>query len=225
MSKIGVLTTGAGVVTTLNNEFTPEFLQIGSADVPPVLTALTVTTNGGTHFEVNTAAQIAAIAVLDSEPSIAAGGSLIPYQIKLAMGQIPKRTFINLKNAGATTPNVYGNSQGQADPRNRKIRTAVETSINANTTGIYKGFEYLLLDPTNVSKYNVVFANGWQEELDTFEMEGLFSRLFNSQESLLIGGLLPIAGYANPINGVREVKIINGSGGATTVTEMNYKTI
>lgn len=216
MPQIGDLTTGAGVNTSLNQDFLPQYLQVGNVDDANPLQALRVATKGKELMNISNQARIQALGALDMEASIAAGASVIPNgSIRLADGQIEERTQMTLQNSGVPAPVVYGNSLGFS--AGAVARFAIESSINASQNQTYRNFEYLLFLPANVTSVDVTYSNGYKENLTVPELEALFLRNFNTQANALVNGHLVIAGNANPFGEIVEAKIYNGSGGSTTV--------
>lgn len=224
MPQIGTLLTGAGVVTTISQEFLPAYLQIGNIDDANVLTALRVATKGGDLINLSNAARIGVLATLDNEPSIAAGASFIPQRIRLANGNVQERTQISLTNVGVTTPAIFGQSYAQSG--DRLARRVVESSINVTSNQLYKGFEYLYFLPAQVNSVELTFrtmdGGTYTDNFTPAELEGIFSEFFYTEATALVGGHIVIAGTANPINQVLSAKIFNAAGGATTVVATSY---
>ena len=215
MPQIGTMTTGAGVVTSLTQQFMPQYLQIGNSDDANILQDLNVSTKGGTTVELTNAARIQTLATLDMQPSIAAGASAFPLKIRLADGEINERTQMSLENSGVTTPAIFGNSTGRSP--SRSARLVVENNLQANQQEVFEGFEYLFFLPANVTRAELTFANGYKDSFTVAELEGLFAEMYETEANVLINGHLVIAGYANPIAPVSQVKLFNGAGGATVV--------
>lgn len=213
MPSIGTMTTGAGVVTSLTQQFLPQYLQIGNADDAVILQDLNVSTRGGTFVELTDQDRIQVLAKLDMQ--LIAGGASIPNKIRLSNGEILERTQFSLENAGVTTPEIYGNSTGRSP--DRTVREVVENNLLANQQETFEDFEFLYMLPANVTRCEIIFANGYQDTFTVPELEGLFAEYFDTEANLLIDGHLVIAGYANPISPIASCKVYNGAGGATVV--------
>ena len=224
MSRIGSLVSaGAG---TIDLSYLPGFLQIGNIDNSDNITNFNVNARGKTLIELNDANQIQAI--FKTEMNLIADGAntAIGQCLVLAEGRIEGQATLNIVNGSATTTAVYGNSFGKAPKASMLARRVATSPIQANQNMLFANFDLLLVDPTNLSRATVQYANEFTEDVSPDELVGIYARQYPVEANGLINGLLPIAG--NRGKGFAKIKAITlfaGAGGAVDVVVSNFRSI
>jgi hypothetical protein len=213
MSKIGTLTTGAGVVTTLTLQNIYQFILIGTVDAANALRALNVNLAG------NDTINIIGASFVDAFTKLVTAGLLGADVTKARVIPIGDGSAGNvaaqyrLTNDGATTPDIFG--FGTAKFENPV--TAQMISVNSLSKQSFAGFSFLLVDTSNVSEVNATFGDGWQDRFDLADLAALTCLSENILDADgKLAGLTVIDGQL-----VEECTIYAGAGGSVSVCIVN----
>jgi len=218
MAQIGTMTTGAGVVTSLNLPYCPQYLIIdnsygGTFD----LTNIDVSINGQSTVSLIGADDIDAVAEIKSNSATdGAGGETIISALELANGEINAPTLIRLTNEGANTNAIYGVSSqvGTAPYR------VSQFTINATSNQIFQDFDYLLINssPTNIDSIEIQWSNGFKDRYDPLELPVLFRGMYCASNE----ARFPSAGDIDWINNedglIANATVYTNATGSSTVT-------
>jgi len=215
MAQIGTLTTGAGVVTSLNLPYCPQYLIIDTPSLGTFdLTGLDVSINGQSTISLIGADDIDACAQIKSHPSDGSGHLMMA--IELANGQINAPTLIRLTNEGTNTNAVYGVSQqvGSAPYRISQF------TINATSNQIFQDYEYLLINssPTNIDSLEIQWTNGFKDRYDPVELPVLFRNIYASENASQFPDTGDIAWVNNEDGLQANSTIYTNATGSSTVT-------
>jgi hypothetical protein len=178
MAQIGTMTTGAGVVTSLNLPYCPQYLIIdvvyqGTFD----LTNIDVSINGQSTVSLIGADDIDAVAQLRAQ--VSATDAQVMMALELANGEINAPTLIRLTNEGANTNAIFGVSSqvGTAPYRYSQF------TINATSNQIFQDFDSVLINssPTNIDSIEIQWTNGYKDRYAPQELPALFKSMYASQ--------------------------------------------
>lgn len=217
MAQIGTLTTGAGVVTSLNLPYCPQFLIIdntysGTFD----LTNLDVSINGQSTISLIGADDIDAVAEIKSTDAGTADtvGSIMA--LECSNGQINAPTLIRLTNEGTNTNAVYGVSSqvGSAPYRISQF------TINATSNQIFQDFDYLLINssPANIDSLEIQWTNGFKDRYAPEELPVLFRGMYPAVVNSHFSANGDIAWVNNEDGLIANCTIYTNATGSSTVT-------
>jgi hypothetical protein len=220
MSQIGTLTTGAGVVTTINLQFVPEFIFVGTSFTNSVLSGLAWNVGGKELVNLSGANPVNAFAKFKNTPDVSTG--IITNVFATGMGYLANQQFqLRLTNAGATTPAIYAFSRRRG---NGQVLTASQQVVLDAANQRYSNFLSLMFDATNVARADITFRKAKTSEsfTDSFEPEELKTLfgLDNPNEAGLLASLTVIDNsnlLANQGVYVESITLY-ASGGNVTVT-------
>lgn len=187
--KIGTLTTGATVVTTITLNYLPQYLYFIAA------TALT-------SIKVNVAGD-GVICDLDSD-GIAGisgirrfGAVTNSYYIPLANGLIPNKVVtITITNSAAQTPAIYGHSLQKGN----MYLTSLQQTALASSGVTFKDFAHLCVESmATTDQMTVEYHDGHVEDYESTELLGQYTLYSNEVDSYCID---------NVEQNVKSVKLI-----------------
>lgn len=220
MALIGQFPASASAV--FNLDFLPEkFLVRDTGAANYGLSNFSVVTSGVQLFSITNDARLTALARFDSgailqEPS-AANVSKAGAFLRLATGRINKATTITGTNAIASATNVFASSTNISNV----ARRAVEQSINPSANATFDNFEALIIDPTNILRAQITFANGFTDEYTVQEIAALYANYHISEVDGLLEGQLVIDADSGA-GLISQVVLFNGAGGTTVVLKTDY---
>jgi len=215
MAQIGTMSTGAGVVSSLNLPYCPQFLTIdlaynGTFD----LTNIDVSINGQSTISLIGADDIDACASIKSHSSVANGSLMMA--LELANGEINAPTLIRLTNEGSNTNAIYGVSSqvGTAPYR------VSQFTINATSNQIFQDFDYLLINssPTNIDSIEIQWSNGYKDRYASQELPVLFRSVYGSVTSAMFSTSGDINWLNNEDGLISNATIYTNASGSSTVT-------
>lgn len=172
MSQIATLITGAGVVTPVTGLANAEqYIVIGDVDTAMPLTGLSVEIDGEATINiVGSTPLVSSFAKFMSQFT----ATLVGLVLKIATGQIMKKTTYRFTNAGATTPAIFAFSERGAG-KGSPVR-AISDGINALSNLTYRNFSALMITPAaNAGNLDFVFADGTAQTLTAIEADALFA--------------------------------------------------
>lgn len=176
MSKIGDLTTGAGVQTSLDKNKLHQYILVGDIETSLPITQFVASVSGVTKIRVVGQAIVQAFSNL-------VGSALLGANVKVGQalpiangGAGNTACNYSLTNAGATTPEIFGNSIDMIDTsgRNNGLVSADMVVIQDGDSQSFTDFDYLIVDATNLQDdvTNYDFYSGWNESaLSIAELE------------------------------------------------------
>lgn len=222
MSRIGALVSSAS--QTFDLSYLPQFIQVGDPNNADAFDGLTVVSRGVTLIQLTNDAQIRALMQLEAEVIAAGASTELGSRLMLADGRINGASTVTIGNAGVTTTDVYQNSTGQS-VANVARRVSV-TPVVANGNVTFEGFDVLYFLPTNFSRAQVTFANGWQEEMTAAELQGLYNANRNTEASGLVNGFVVVEGARAPKGfKVAKITVFAGAGGNCDVVTSGWMQI
>jgi len=201
MPNIGVMTTGAGVTTTLAGQAQADaMLVLGDVDTANPLRGIQVEIDGTPYLNIqNNAVLCAAFAKWQME-SIS-GTGVVGVAFKIATGRINKNTTYRLTNDGATTPAI----RVMSDSGNGVPIIAATKGIVAGGSESFRKFAALFIDlPANVSSLEMEFADG---EKQTWQVEDADARFSLSNQSEANGRLGTATVIDNSDGNIKSVRV------------------
>ncbi len=215
MAQIGTMATGAGVVTSLNLPYCPQYLVINSTKAGTfAITNIDVSINGQSTISLIGADDIDAVAQIKSHSSD--GNANLMMALELANGEINAPTLIRLTNEGTNTNAIYGVSSqvGTAPYR------VSQFSINATSNQIFQDYDYLLINSatTNVDSLEVQWTNGFKDRYSALELPVLFRNLYASETNSMFSDTGDIAWVNNEDGLQSNSTIYTNATGSSTVT-------
>lgn len=222
MSQIGTLIGGAGVVTTINLQYVPEFIVVGSSFTPTDvdLDAISWNVSGQELVNINGNAALNAFAKFKGNGDLV--NQIITQIFQTGFGYLGNQQFqVRFTNAGATTPDIFAFSRRRG---NSRVLTAAQQVVLDGANQRYSGFLALMFDATNVTRVDMTFKNAATKEtftdsLTPAELATLFG-LDNISEDGLLSALTVIDNTALLAKQGIYVESCNlfASGGNVTVT-------
>ena len=219
MAQIGTMTTGAGVVTSLNLPYCPQYLIVNNTYSETFdLTNLDVSINGQSTVSLIGADDIDAVAQIKSHSTgdAAAAANGLIMALELSNGEINAPTLIRLTNEGANTNAIFGVSQqvGTAPYR------VSQFSINATSNQIFQDFDYLLINssPTNIDSIEIQWSNGFKDRYAAEELPVLFRNQYAAEFSGKFSSNKDIAWINNEDGLIANATIYTNATGSSTVT-------
>mgnify|MGYP003150108492 CR=1 FL=1 len=218
MAQIGTMTTGAGVVTSLNLPYCPQYLIVdnsynGTFD----LTGIDVSINGQSTISLIGADDIDAVAEIKSNSATdGAGGETIIAALELANGEINAPTLIRLTNEGANTNAIYGVSSqvGTAPYRYSQF------TINATSNQIFQDFDSVLINssPTNIDSIEIQWVDGYKDRYDPLELPVLFRSMYCASNAAQFPSAGDIGWINNEDGNIANVTVYTNATGSATCT-------
>lgn len=211
--QIGTMTTGAGVVTTIKlDNGIPQVILVGTTDTDLPLQAISLSISGASYIDVTTQALIQAMSKYMNE-SLLGADVKVAQALLLANGFIAgKNGVLKLTNAGVTTPAVYAASYS----RGNEPVSAGQAVVNDNSYQMFSGFEAIIFDPTNLSRADIVFADGHKDSFSAPELAALFARSNQADADGYLAGMCVID---NQYGNIAEASVF-ASGGDITVLQL-----
>lgn len=215
MAQIGTMTTGAGVVTSINLPYCPQYLLIddpitGSFDI----TNLDVSINGQSTVSLIGADDIDAVAQIRSHSSDGNGNLMMA--IELADGQINAPTLIRLTNEGANTNGIFGVSSqvGTAPYRYSQF------TVNATSNQTFESFDSVLINssPTNIDSVEIQWIDGFKDRFNTKELPALFRALYAAEIEAQFSATGDIAWINNEDGNIANCTVYTNATGSATCT-------
>jgi len=215
MAQIGTMTTGAGVVTSLNLPYCPQFLLIdesynGTFD----LTNLDVSINGQSTISLIGADDIDAVAQIKSHASVVS--DTVMMSLELANGEINAPTLIRLTNEGANTNAIYGVSSqvGTAPYRYSQF------TINATSNQIFQDFDSVLINssPTNIDSVEIQWIDGYKDRYDARELPALFQSTYGSLGNSAFSASYDVSWINNEDGNIANCTVYTNATGSATCT-------
>jgi len=215
MAQIGTMTTGAGVVTSLNLPYCPQYLIIDSSFAGTFdLTNLDVSINGQSTVSLIGADDIDAVAQIKSHVTIAEPEIIMA--LELSNGEINAPTLIRLTNEGANTNAIYGVSSqvGTAPYRYSQF------TINATSNQIFQDFDSVLINssPTNIDSIEIQWTNGFKDRYNALELPVLFRNDYSTVNDSQFGGAGDIAWINNEDGLIANATVYTNATGSATCT-------
>ena len=221
MAQIGTMTTGAGVVTSLNLPYCPQYVIIDSSFAGTFdLTNIDVSINGQSTVSLIGADDIDAVAEIRShaEQTNGAGVGLM-MALELSNGEINAPTLIRLTNEGTNTNAIYGVSQqvGTAPYR------VSQFTINATSNQIFQDFDYLLINSStgstgNIDSIEIQWSNGYKDRYSDIELPVLFRNLYGATQNSRFSASADISWLNNEDGLIANATIYTNASGSSTVT-------
>tara|TARA_R110002020_G_C16032982_1_gene753059 strand:- start:141 stop:812 length:672 start_codon:yes stop_codon:yes gene_type:complete len=219
MAQIGNLTTGAGVVTSINLAYCPQYLMIeGTYEETFNITNLDVSINGQSTVSLIGADDIDAVAQIKSHSTGDVTGQTngLIMGIELADGQINAPTLIRLTNEGATTDAIYGVSSqvGTAPYRYSQF------TVNATSNQTFSEFDSVLINssPANVDSVEIQWVDGFKDRYNPLELPLLFRNLYASEVTSQFSASGDIAWINNEDGNIANVTVYTNASGSATCT-------
>jgi len=215
MAQIGTMTTGAGVVTSLNLPYCPQYLIIDNTYTGTFdLTNIDVSINGQSTVSLIGADDIDAVAQIKSHSSD--GDANVMMALELANGEINAPTLIRLTNEGANTNAVFGVSSqvGTAPFRYSQF------TINATSNQIFQDFDSILINssPTNIDSIEIQWSNGYKDRYAPEELPVLFRNQYASETTGMYSAAGDIAWINNEDGLIANATVYTNSTGSSTCT-------
>ncbi|MEQ9219288.1 MAG: hypothetical protein RLO17_14660 [Cyclobacteriaceae bacterium] len=210
---VGVMTTGAGVITPVDLPYVPSFILVGTTDTDLPVQGITTAVKGVTIQEITDQTVIQAFSklfmggMLGADVKVAQIWKVSGGQIDLRDGQ---KFRINLENAGATTPNIYAYSPKTG--KEGELISIGQDSINARGNALISGVTSVAFEDTNFSKAELVYQDGHVEsDLTLVELASMLVQDFTTDADGKLAGVNVINLTAN---GIVSVKLYAGTGGS-----------
>ena len=174
--KIGILTTGAGVETTIKLNYCPQYLYFVASTVP---TGLRVSVAGdGTILDLD-GAGIAGVSGIRRYGAVANS-----YLIPIADGLLTdKVTEIIITNGASITPDIFGFSLGHGSTYIVSQRQTVLASSGAT----FNKFAHLSIASAGATdEITIGFSDGTLQKFNADELKGLYTLYSNETDSFTI---------------------------------------
>lgn len=209
---IGQLSTGAGVPTTFNESFVPQFILVGTVDEDVPVRKLEISIGGSDFQNVNSLAEVRSLSKLQMQGMLGADVK-IAQLFKIADGFIPGQNIqVRLTNNGVSTPNVYFFSQKNGS---RPVSAGQET-IQALSSRAFGGFSQLIFDATNLDYAQIEFNDGYSGKFETPELHARFAMMATTDADAQLAALTVIEN----IGDISSVTLYTTNGGVITVTKV-----
>ena len=215
MAQIGTMTTGAGVVTSLNLPYCPQYLIIDNTYTGTFdLTNIDVSINGQSTVSLIGADDIDAVAQIKSHSSD--NDTTVMMALELSNGEINAPTLIRLTNEGANTNAIYGVSSqvGTAPYRYSQF------TINATSNQIFQDFDSVLINSSlaNIDSIEIQWNNGFKDRYDALELPVLFRNLYASKGNSCFSGGNDVSWVNNEDGLIANCTVYTNSSGSATCT-------
>jgi hypothetical protein len=219
MAQIGNMTTGAGVVTTLNLPYCPQYLIVNDTSSETFqLTNFSVSINGQSTVELIGANAIDSVAQIKSQVGgdVAGQTNGLMMALELADGQINAPTLIRLTNESTGTDAIFGVSQavGTAPYRYSQF------TVNATSNQQFSEFDSLLIDnsPTNIDSIEIQWNDGFKDRFAPEELPVLFRNQYSAEATSKFGGGFDQSWINNEDGNIANCTIYTNATGSSTVT-------
>ncbi len=200
MSQIGTLVGGAGNPTLINLDYVPSYLQIGEIDADLPIDQFSIEIASVPTINVNNQAAIQAFSKYLNECLLGADVK-ISQVLKICGGNLSGvKCSIRLRNAGATTPNIYAFSTRNGSPA-EAVKFGQEV-VQAQSRQRFAGFTALFFDATNLDRAEVQFSSGYTDTLSDVELRSLFAMGNQCDANGQLAGLTVIDNKDRLINSV-----------------------
>ena len=219
MAQIGTMTTGAGVVTSINLPYCPQYLVIdntysGTFD----LTNIDVSINGQSTISLIGADDIDAVAQIRSHAGLDTNttNEALLMALELADGQINAPTLIRLTNEGSNTNAIYCVSGGVGTSAYRYS----QFTVNATSNQTFSEFDSVLINsaPTNIDSIEIQWVDGFKDRYDARELPVLWRHLYGAEENGQFLGGADIAFINNEDGNIANCTVYTNSSGSATCT-------
>ena len=220
MSKIGTLASGAA--KTFDLSYLPQFLQFGSVDLDFSVSSLSIIARGKNIVQLSDSAQIQALFQFETGVIAAGTSTDLARKLWIGEGRIEGQSTITATNVNLTTPDVYANSLGKA--LGGLARSIAVTPVIASGNNTFQNFDLIYFLPANVDRAQVVYKNGFTEDLSAEELSGLYASNNSLETSGLINGFVPVQGN-RAVNGfgIASVTLFATSGGNIDVVVCGWQ--
>ena len=215
MAQIGTMTTGAGVVTSINLPYCPQYLIIdNSYEGTFDLTNIDVSINGQSTVSLIGADDIDAVAQIRSHTSGNTGKVMMA--LELANGQINAPTLIRLTNEGANTNAIFGVSAGVGSSAYRYS----QFTVNATSNQTFSEFDSVLINssPTNIDSIEIQWVDGFKDRYDALELPSLFRQLYASADEGQFSAAKDVAFINNEDGNIANCTVYTNATGSATCT-------
>jgi hypothetical protein len=177
--KIGTLTTGVGVVTTIKLNYLPQYLYYIAATQ---LTGLVVTVAGDGVIVNLDAVGLAAISGIRRYGAVANS-----YMIPLADGFVPNKVVeMVFTNSAAQTPDIFGFSLVKGDG----YAVSFMETVLASSGKIFENFAHLaVLSMAATDLLTINYEDGHVQDFNSVELLGLYTLYSNETDSYCIDNL------------------------------------
>lgn len=223
MSQIGTLTTGAGVVTTFNLQYVPQYVVIGSAfNAANVdISAISWSISGSEKVNISGVAAINAYAKYKNQGDLT--NQLVNQVFMIGFGYLHNKQFqLRITNNAAATPDVFAFSRTKNG--SGRVLTAAQQVVVDGANQRFQNFLSLQFLPTNVSKMDAVFRNAKTGELYTETLQPEEIAALFGLDNISEGGTLSTIAVVDNINLLNKqgimIESVNlfASGANVTVT-------
>ena len=214
MAQIGTMTTGAGVVTSINLPYCPQYLIVNNTSTGTFdLTNFDVSINGQSTISLIGADDIDAVAQIRSHAS---DTDALMMALDLADGQINAPTLIRLTNEGANTNAIYGVSSAVGSSAYRYS----QFTVNATSNQTFSEFDSVLLNssPTNIDSIEIQWVDGFKDRYDPLELPSLFRSLYGSLANSQFSTNGDIAFINNEDGNIANCTVYTNASGSATCT-------
>jgi len=231
MGQISTLLTGAGVVTTINQNWVPQYVLVGDIETDLPLTQLAYSISGNEKLNIVGQPLIQVFSKFGKQALL--GTEIKVMQLlEIADGYYGNIQFqMRLTNVGVTTPSIFGFSEQAGAGR---CVSATNVTILASTNASFQGFIALAFDPANVNTVDLSFVD--RDTGIEYNEAGLTAdevqAIFGIKNTTDLGGeLAAITVLDNRMLAqtlgkyITRARIFNGAGGATSVMVSGLKTI
>lgn len=219
MAQIGTMTTGAGVVTSINLPYCPQYLIVKDTFSETFsLTNFSVSINGQSTVELIGADDIDAVAQIKSHSTGDASGQTngLIMALELADGQINAPTLIKLTNESTGTDAIYGVSQavGTAPYRYSQF------TVNATSNQTFSEFDSVLINsaPTNIDSIEIQWNDGFKDRYAPEELPALFRNSYSAELQSQYSATGDIAWINNEDGNIANCTIYTNATGSATCT-------
>ena len=218
MAQIATMTTGAGVVTSINLPYCPQYLLVNNSYAGTFdLTNIDVSINGQSTVSLIGADDIDAVGQIRSNTGgDTTGNEQLMMALELADGQINAPTLIRLTNEGANTNAVYGVSSqvGTAPYRYSQF------TVNATSNQTFESFDSVLINssPTNIDSIEIQWIDGFKDRYAPQELPALWRNLYVSDGQSQFGDNEDIAFINNEDGNIANCTIYTNATGSATCT-------
>lgn len=187
MSKIGnIVATGS---VTLNPSYLPQFLQIGTVTDSATITGLSISARGQTIIDVSDERFIELAFKLESKGLFAGNTTTLGKSLLLSTGRIEGQSVITIDQAVTTeTSAVYEHSTGKSP--NNLVRRLVVSPVIALGNLRFSNQDYIAFNPSNVTKVQITFENGFNDEFSTDELAGMYNLQYPAEGDGLVAAQL-----------------------------------
>jgi hypothetical protein len=219
MAQIGTMTTGAGVVTTINLPYCPQYLVIdntyqGSFD----LTNIDVSINGQSTISLIGDDDIDAVAQIRSHSGTDTNSTneALLMALELADGQIDAPTLIRLTNQGTNTNKIYGVSSRVGSSAYRYS----QFTVNATSNQTFSSFDSVLINssPTNIDSIEIQWVDGFKDRYAPEELPVLWRNLYGAEENGMFAGGADVAFINNEDGNIANCTVYTNASGSATCT-------